>query len=304
MDTRQLEYVVAVAEELSFTRAARRCHIVQSGLSHQIASLERELGTELFERTSRVVRLLPAGEALLPRARRVLAEIAAARAELAALAGVVSGVLRLGVIPGGHGPLDLPDLLAAFRVRHPDVDLLVSDFGSRALAAAVLAGDLDVAFVGLFPDQMSAELDCQVLSVEPLMAVIDETEPAARRRTVDLAELAATSAFIDCHHDSGLRTQVDAAFARAGVHRHVSFELGDVADLARMASLGLGSAIVPKPVLARLPPAAGRRYVTRRLSDRLALQPVTLVTAAVQRRTPATTAFLDLVASLSSPESA
>ena len=70
MDVRQLEYFVAVAEELSFTAAAARCHVVQSALSYQIARLERENGVLLFERTSRSVRLAPAGELLLPRARR------------------------------------------------------------------------------------------------------------------------------------------------------------------------------------------------------------------------------------------
>src|SRR6476619_2749415 len=98
MDVRQLEYFVAVAEELSFTRAAARCHVVQSALSYQIARLERENAVVLFERTSRSVRLAPGGDLLLVRARRVLAELDLARAELAELAGVVSGRLRLGMI--------------------------------------------------------------------------------------------------------------------------------------------------------------------------------------------------------------
>ncbi|MET0866011.1 MAG: LysR family transcriptional regulator, partial [Nakamurella sp.] len=98
MDVRQLEYFVAVADELSFTRAAARCHVVQSALSYQIARLERESGVLLFERTSRSVRLAAAGELLLPRARRVLAELDIAGAELSALAGVQTGRLRLGVI--------------------------------------------------------------------------------------------------------------------------------------------------------------------------------------------------------------
>src|SRR3954452_23688445 len=75
MDVRQLEYFVAVAEELNFTRAAARCHVVQSALSHQIGRLEHENGVTLLERTSRSVRLAPAGELLLPRARAVLSEI-------------------------------------------------------------------------------------------------------------------------------------------------------------------------------------------------------------------------------------
>ena len=85
MDLRQLEYFVGVAEERSFTRAAARCHVVQSALSYQIARLEREQGVTLFHRTSRTVQLAPAGELLLPHARRLLDGVDVARAELAAV---------------------------------------------------------------------------------------------------------------------------------------------------------------------------------------------------------------------------
>src|SRR6478609_4625878 len=98
MDARQLEYFVAVADELNFTRAAQRCHVVQSALSYQISRLERESGVLLFERTSRSVRLAPGGEVLLPRARSILAEAELARSELDELAGVLTGKLRIGMI--------------------------------------------------------------------------------------------------------------------------------------------------------------------------------------------------------------
>src|SRR5580765_6285658 len=98
MDVRQLEYFLAVADELNFTRAAARCHVAQSALSYQIARLERQSGVLLFERTSRSVRLAPAAMLLLPRARRIVNEIDSARSELAALSGVISGRLRIGMI--------------------------------------------------------------------------------------------------------------------------------------------------------------------------------------------------------------
>src|SRR3954463_4554987 len=98
MDLRQLEYFVAVAEERSFTRAAARCHVVQSALSHQIARLEREHRVVLFHRTSRSVRLAPGGELLLPHARRLLNDVQVVRAELAAFSGVLTGRLRLGMV--------------------------------------------------------------------------------------------------------------------------------------------------------------------------------------------------------------
>src|SRR5688500_443562 len=128
MDSRQLEYFIAVAEELSFTRAAARCHVVQSALSYQVARLEREHGVTLFERTSRSVRLTEAGQLLLPRARAVHAELNAAHTELAELAGVITGRLRLGMIGStGQAAPVVERTLAAFHHRHPAVEIAVRD---------------------------------------------------------------------------------------------------------------------------------------------------------------------------------
>jgi DNA-binding transcriptional LysR family regulator len=292
VDLRQLEFVVAVAEELSFTRAAARCHIVQSGLSHQISRLERELGQPLFERTSRSVRLTPAGAALLPYARRVLRELEEAVAEVSSMSGTVQGTLRLGVIPVSHGGIDLPGLLQAYHRRHPAVDVIVSDTGSLAMAAMLLSGALDAAFLGLFADQLPPGLSHELLEIEPLVAIVDEAHPCALRRTVDLADLGATGGFIECHHDSGLRAQVDAAFERAGLHRHVAFELGNLMDVARMAALGLGVAIVPISVAEALPEDAGRFSVLR-LNDARAVQPVALVFRDPPPSSPAALAFIE-----------
>src|SRR6476661_8446716 len=124
MDARQLEYFVAVAEELSFTRAAVRCHVVQSALSYQIARLEREQGVTLFHRTSRSVRLAPAGELLLPHARAVLEGVDVARAELTAFTGLLTGRLRIGMVGsvGSAAPVVESSLLA-FHDLHPGVEI-------------------------------------------------------------------------------------------------------------------------------------------------------------------------------------
>ncbi|NUT40503.1 MAG: LysR family transcriptional regulator, partial [Thermoactinospora sp.] len=107
MELQQLRYVLAVAETSNFTRAAERCLVVQSALSHQIAALERELGARLFERTSRRVRLTPAGEAFLPEARACLEAADRARAEVAAAGGEIRGRLAVGAIPSVTA-VDLP----------------------------------------------------------------------------------------------------------------------------------------------------------------------------------------------------
>ena len=294
MDLRQLDYVVAVAEELNFTRAAARCHIVQSGLSFQIAKLEREVGATLFERSSRSVRLTAAGEALLPRARSALDEVARARAEIAAMSGEVRGTLRLGVIPVDHGSIDLPTVLQTYHRRYPQVGVIVSDTGSLAMVSMIQSGDLDVAILGLSPEQLPESLATRLLRVEPLVAVVGEDHPAGRRERIGLAELAATAEFIECHHDSGLRTQVDLAFVRARTTRRITFELGNLLDVARMASLGLGVAVVPTSVGRALGSDPGRRFTVLELDDAQAVQSVTLVSQPAGTCSAAARAFVDL----------
>jgi DNA-binding transcriptional LysR family regulator len=291
MDLRQLEYVVAVAEERSFTRAAARCHVVQSALSAQVARLERELGVTLFHRTSRSVRVAPAGELLLPHARELLRGAEVARAELAGFAGVVTGRLRLGVI--GTAAMRLPRFdraLLAFHQRHPAVEIAVHDTGSRHMAEAVRTEDLDLAFVGLYAQQLPPGLAHHLLVDEPLVAVVAPTHPLAGHDEVALDELAATGPFIEMRRESGLRLQTDAAFDRAGVERTVAFELGTPDAVARYAGLGLGTGLVP----ASTARAVGR-VVVLSLDDPKARHPIGLVHRAPSPSTPGARAFLSVV---------
>jgi DNA-binding transcriptional LysR family regulator len=295
MDLRQLEYFVAVAEELSFTRAAGRCRVAQSALSHQIARLERRQGVVLFERTSRAVRLAPAGELLLPRARRILAEVDDAADALAALAGVVTGRLRLGVV-GSTGRVvpAVEQALAAFHRRHPGVQIAVEDTGSRHMAEQVRAGALDVAFVGLFADQVPDDLAHRLLAVEPLVAVVPRDHPLADRSEVGLAELADGADFVEMRAESGLRTQVDAAFTRAGVQRGVAFALDTSDAVVRYVGLGLGVAVVPASTAAGH--AAGNGDVAAvPLDDPGARHPVSQVHRRPEPSAPAARAFLALL---------
>src|SRR5919106_5293211 len=116
VELQQLRYVIAVAETSNFTRAAERCLVVQSALSHQIARLERELGARLFERTSRRVRLTPAGAAFLPAARQCLDAAERAAAEVAAAVGEVRGRLAVGMI-STVAAIDVPSALREFHGR-------------------------------------------------------------------------------------------------------------------------------------------------------------------------------------------
>jgi DNA-binding transcriptional LysR family regulator len=291
MDLRQLEYFVSVAEERSFTRAATRCHVVQSALSAQIARLEREQRVTLFHRTSRSVQLAPAGELLLPHARRLLHGAEDARAEMAAFAGLLTGRLRLGMVGSvGNAAPVVESSLMAFHDRHPGVEIAVEDTGSRHMAEQVRSGDLDLAFIGLFADQSPSGLVHHVLTDEPLVAVMTRDHPLAGRRTVDLTELAQAGPFIEMRTESGLRRQVDDAFDRAGVARRVAFELGTSESVVRFAGLGFGAALVPASSAAR---ATGVAVLT--LTDPDARHPISLVHREPEPSAPSARAFLTLL---------
>jgi DNA-binding transcriptional LysR family regulator len=294
MDVRQLEYFVAVAEELNFTRAAARCHVVQSALSYQIARLEREHGVTLLERTSRSARLTAAGELLLPRARAVLDDLDAARAELAELAGVITGRLRIGMIgsTGQAAPM-VERTLAEFHHRHPAVEIAIRDTGSRHMAEQVRTGDLDHAFVGLFADQLPGDLAHRTLTDEPLVAAVPRDHPHAQP-PADLAALAAQHAFIEMRAESGLRIQVDAAFARAGVTRRIAFELSTSDAVVRFVALGFGPAVVPRSAAAARP----GDIAVLELADPAARHPIGLIHRHPEPSAPSARAFLTLLATM------
>ncbi|MBW9205726.1 LysR family transcriptional regulator [Mumia sp. zg.B17] len=251
MELQQLRYVVAVAETRSFTRAAQRCHVVQSALSHQVAKLEREVGARLFERTSRRVALTAAGEAFLPAAREALDAAERARAEAAAVSGVVSGRLRLGAIPTVTA-VDVPQVLRAFRDEHPRVDVSLRTDGSEELVARIAGASIDVAFLGLPPGREPAGVRSRLLGSGTLVAVLAPDHPLAGRRRTRLAELGGGD-FVDFTAGTPGRVQSDLAFAASGVERHVAFEVttGDLAG--RLVAEGLGVALLPEAYAATLP---------------------------------------------------
>ncbi len=299
MDLRQLEYVVAVAETLSFTRAAERCHVVQSALSHQIARLEAELDTRLFQRSSRAVRVTASGEVLVAHARRVLATVEDARAELGALEGLTRGRLAIGATQTAGRVLDVVALLGDYHRRHPEVRLTASSGPAAELAAEVRQGTLDLAFVAT--DGVGPALATRTLVArEPLVAVVGLDHPLARRRRVRLAELTAAGPFVEFRAGAGLRVQVDALFAAAGLTREVALELGRVSDLVRFVAQGFGTAIVPaafaRPPGEPVAPADGARPFA---TLQLAAPGAALTVRAVYRdggSGPALRALLDLLA--------
>ncbi|GAA5784569.1 LysR family transcriptional regulator [Chitiniphilus shinanonensis] len=251
MNLRQIELALAVAEEENFTRAAQRCHIVQSALSHQVARLEETLGAQLFERGARRTRLTPAGQVFVPAARRLLHEAQRLKEEVAAVGGQVRGTLSVGVI-SALTVLEPVDLLADFHQRHRQVDVRLQMGMSETMMADVREHRLDIAFVGLWPDERIEGLQSRLLEEEALVAVVWQGHPLARLGEVCLAQLAAEP-LVDYYTGSGARRQTDEAFRAAGYDRHVHFEVGHVDLLARIVRRQLAIGLVP----ARTAPGLG-----------------------------------------------
>ncbi|MFI0367037.1 LysR family transcriptional regulator [Actinomadura sp. 1N219] len=251
MNLQQLNYVVAVAELGNFTRAAQRCSVVQSALSHQIAKLEQELGARLFHRTSRSVALTPAGAAFLPAARDCLAAAERARAEVYAATGEIRGRLAVGMIPT-VAAVDVPAVLRSFHQQHPQVRISLVTAGSTVLADQVRDGALDVAFLGLAEDVEIPHLNSRPLARDPLAALLAPGHPLAGRRRIRLEAIAAEE-FVDFPAGTTGRVQADHAFRAAGLERTVAFEVTDPHIMARLVTEGLGVALLASAYAVRLP---------------------------------------------------
>ncbi|WP_280404495.1 LysR family transcriptional regulator [Nocardia brasiliensis] len=243
MELQQLRYVVALAEELSFTRAAARCHVVQSALSHQIKILEKELGVELFARTSRRVEPTEAGMAFLPPARASLAAAESAAADAAAAAGLVRGRLTMGVIPT-VAAVDLPAALKTFRQAHPQVQITLQGGRSDDLESAVAGGQLDVALIGALTNHEPRGVASRLLDSDHHIAVLSREHPLSSRREVQLLDLA-DEIFADFPAGTPGRQQSDQAFARAAIHRDVPFEVDSIDLMLGLVRQNLAITLLP-----------------------------------------------------------
>jgi DNA-binding transcriptional LysR family regulator len=185
-EVRQLQYFVTVAEELNFTRAAERLHVVQQSLSTGIAQLEATLGIRLFERTTRSVNLTSAAVAWLPYAREALASMNRAADAAEDLAAGRSGRLRVGLAATGALPF-MPSLLRTFRERYPLADIDAKHFDFQDPCGGLRNWETDVAIVR--PPFLDDGLTLVALGEEPRYAVLASDHPLAERSTIEFADL-------------------------------------------------------------------------------------------------------------------
>jgi DNA-binding transcriptional LysR family regulator len=288
MELRQLRYLLAIAEERHFTRAAAREHIAQPALSQQIRRLEDELGVPLVQRTTRRVAMTDAGELLVARARRILAEVEAAQMEIQALRGIHTGRVTVGAMHT-MGPVDVSLALAIFHERHPGVELTVREHSSEELAEMLRVDELDLAFLSVTERIESHGLGLQQLVSEELAAVVPRDHPLARRRRVRMAELA-DEKFISYREGSRLRELLVSAGREAGYEPHVTLESNESQRIRQLVARGLGVAILPRSDAEG--PGAEIAAVT--LVDPGLTRDITLAWREGRRHAPAAAEFIEL----------
>lgn len=288
MELRQLRYLIALAEERHFTRAAEREHIAQPALSQQIRRLEQELGLTLVERTTRRVSLTAAGELLLARARRVIAEVGAADAELQALRGVHTGHVTVGTMHT-MGPIDVSLALAVFHERHPGVELTVREQSSEELAEMLRVDELDLAFLSVTERVESHGLGLHQLVSEELMAILPLDHPLAGRRRIRMAELASEE-FIAFRIGARLRELLGQAGRLAGFEPRVTLESNESQRIRRLVARGMGVAILPRSDVE----TSGAEVAVATLIEPVLRRDITLAWREGRRHAPAAAEFLEL----------
>ena len=253
MELRQLEYFIAVASEMSFSRAANQTHVVQSALSTAVAKLEKEIGVELFDRSKHQIRITPAGELFREHARQVVQTARLARDAVSAYHGELTGTVDLGSLIS-FGTLDVPKVLGDFHRDYPFVRIRLrqSQIGSLAYLSAIADGSLDLALISA-PDRFPTRVEMQLLCQEPMVFVCRTDHPLAHRDAVGVTELCDED-LIGFPPEFGLRRLVDAAFTAAGVAPRVSHEVALEYSIAgRLVRHGLGTIVMPASEAAHYP---------------------------------------------------
>ena len=245
MKFRHLRYFATLAEELSFTAAARRLHISQPPLSQQIREFEEQIGTSLFERTSRRVELTPAGMALLKRARSILDQVDAAGAEARAIGEGLTGTLDIGTTGSVlMGPLS--PLLVHYRRLHPDVAVRLHELSPYDQIAALEARRTDISFVRT--PIVGDELVDEPGWAEPVAVALPTGHPLTAREKLVLTDLADQDLVWLRLRDSGFAQYLRHTCIEVGFMPRISQEVVEAYSLASLVEAGFGLALVPNSI--------------------------------------------------------
>ncbi|WP_437584473.1 LysR family transcriptional regulator [Paramicrobacterium sp. CJ85] len=272
MNLEQLRSFIEIAHTGHFTRAAERLHLAQPSLSRQIATLERELNVELFHRARGHITLTAAGEALMPRAQRMLAEADAVKDDVAELLDLRRGRVRIGATPTLCVSL-IAEVLTAFRTQHPGIDVQLTEGGSRLLQEQLAVGALDVALITTSegPATPGVSLTRAPLLAEELVVIWASDQPApTAEQEITLDELS-RQPLIVFPESYDLRVATDAAFRSAGLSPAPVIEGVEMHTALRFVERGLGVALAPAMVLHDRPTLSSTRLAEPRLERTVSL---------------------------------
>jgi LysR family transcriptional regulator, hydrogen peroxide-inducible genes activator len=244
MEVHQLRYMVAVARSGTFSRAAEQCHVSQPSLSQQIQKLEDELGERLFDRLRRQAKLTAAGEAFLPRAQRVLAELEAAQREAGEHSRLLRGIVTIGVLPT-IAPYLLPDVIAVFGQAHPGVEVVMQEDTTAHLLELGGNGELDLIVAS--QSIRDERFDKEILFVEELLLALPANHSLAWQQKIRLADLE-HERFILMREGHCLGDQVLNFCHRLDFHPQVSGRSTQIETILALVRTGAGISLVPKMV--------------------------------------------------------
>jgi DNA-binding transcriptional LysR family regulator len=288
----RLRVLAELAVQGSFSAAAEALNYSQPAVSKQIAALEREVGTALVVRGVRPMRLTESGEALAAHARAIVQRVAAASAELGAIAALETGRLRLGTFWSAGATL-VVQALAEFRVRHPGVRLTMLEAGPESLARAVREGELDLVVVYDYPTidyTLDDELDGHHLLDDPSDLLVNREHPLARRKRVAFADLRDEPWLLPSFGpEVPAQKLITAACANAGFEPNVIFQINDCEMTKALVGADVGVALLPR--LATHP--GHPKVAIRPLDDGYSRRVLALSLREAQ--TPASNAFLALL---------
>jgi molybdate transport repressor ModE-like protein len=290
LDVRRMRVLREVAQRGSFSAAAEALSFTQSAVSQQIAALEREAGTVLVQRSARGVRLTEAGEALVRHTEAILARLAEAESELEAIAGLKGGRLRMAAFESAGATL-MPLAIAAFRERHPAVELSMTMLEPEESIPQLRAGELDLAITFSAGPELEEGLTHRQLIDDPMYLVLPRTHPLANRRHLRLADLAG-EAWIGGGADCECNRLIYRACSLAGFDPRIAFETDDYQAVQGFVAAGVGVSLIAELGLRSI----RDDIVVRDIGREAPVRSIRATTLAEGYRSPASHAMLEILA--------
>jgi DNA-binding transcriptional LysR family regulator len=290
LDVRRMRVLREVAVRGSFSGAAEALSFTQSAISQQIAALEREAGCTLVQRNARGIRLTEAGEALVRHAEAILARLGEAEAELAAIAGLRGGRLRLAAFESAAASL-MPLAIAAFRADHPGVELSLILAEPEESLPLLRSGEIDLALG--FDSRIRGEVDGiarRHLISDPMFVAMPRDHPYAHKRNLRLADLA-DDPWVAGTTDCECNRLISRACAVAGFEPRIAFQTDDYTAMQGFVAAGVGVSLIAQLGLTSI----RDDIIVRALGRETPVREVYAATLVNGHRTPATLAMLDIL---------